>query len=259
MKRDAPRNLPKEACSHCWKPAELCLCKAIKSVATRHRILILQHPRETRSPLGTAPLASLYLQNSVHRIGLSWRSLSAALGENADPNQWAVLYLGTKKKSQNQKPQTQKTQKQIRNAVPPGPDDLAAAPKPVHEEVPPFQVFSARGKLMSRQTVKGVVILDGNWEQSKTLWWRNPWLLRIATIQLRPETTSMYGKMRRQPRKHCLSSLEAAAATLENLGEDKKVTDGLKDLMSQLLAKASAAKITARSPIGFNSTSQPLA
>ncbi len=253
MKRDAPRNLPKEACSHCWKPAELCLCEVIKSVATRHRILILQHPRETRSPLGTAPLASLYLQNSVHRIGLSWRSLSAALGENADPNQWAVLYLGTQKKSQNHKGQNQKPIKQLKPGVAPVAAEGTVVPRPAPEEVPPFQVFSARGKLMSRQTVKGVVILDGNWEQSKTLWWRNPWLLRIAKIQLRPETTSMYGKMRRQPRKHCLSSLEAAAVTLENLGEDKKVTEGLKSLMSQLLAKASAAKR------GENSTSEPLA
>jgi len=229
VKRDAPRNLPANSCSQCWKPLELCVCRTIKSCATKHRILILQHPRETRSPLGTAPLASLYLQNSVHRIGLSWRSLSAALGENTDPHQWGVLYLGTKKKSQSQnvRPKGAKTA-----------EPKAVPPKIAPEEIPPFQVISPKGRVMDRRTLRGVIILDGNWEQSKTLWWRNPWLLRLAKIQIRPESTSLYGKWRRQPRKHCLSSLEAAATALENLGEDPKVTQGLKDLMSQLLTRA---------------------
>ena len=213
MKRDTPKQLPSEACPQCWKSPELCLCHeegGIQARLTKHKILILQHPREIRSPLGTAPLASLFLKNSVHRIGLSWRSLSAALGEPADPRQWAVLYLGTKKKSQSETISNEK----------------------------PFQVTTPKGKPVDPSSLRGIIILDGNWEQSKTLWWRNPWLLRLARIQLKTEGESLYGKRRRQPRKHCISSLEAAAAALENLGEDQKVSEGLRSLMSQLLVKA---------------------
>ncbi len=226
-KRDSPRHLPESACSECWKPQELCICETIRACATRHRVLLLQHPRETRSPLGTASLASLYLNNSVHRIGLSWRSLSSALGEQTHPQHWAVLYLGTKKKSQNKGSQ---------------PINNNAEPAPV------FQVVSAKGKPVDPREVRGVIILDGNWEQSKTLWWRNPWLLRLNRIQLRPEQLSLYGKLRRQPRKNCLSSLEAVATTLENLGEDKNVTSGLRDLMSQLLSRADALSSANRHP-----------
>ena len=33
----------------------------------------------------------------------------------------------------------------------------------------------------------GVVLLDGSWSEAKTLWWRNPWLLKLRRLVLDPQ------------------------------------------------------------------------
>ena len=60
--------------------------------------MILQHPQEQDRALGTARLTALHFKHAVLKIGLSWPSLSKALGRPvADPSRWAVLYLGSAK------------------------------------------------------------------------------------------------------------------------------------------------------------------
>ncbi|MBI4403944.1 MAG: DTW domain-containing protein [Deltaproteobacteria bacterium] len=71
----------------------------------------------------------------------------------------------------------------------------------------------------SFKEVKGMVLLDGNWKQSKTLWWRNPWLLKLRRLVMNPSAPSQY--TRRQPRKNCFSTMEAAVCAFERLGDDE--------------------------------------
>ena len=82
-------------CSKCHKPQELCVCSFIETLSTRTKVLILQHPQEPDEILGSARLAHLCLPNSILKIGLSWRNLAAALGEQAVSSRWCVLYLGS--------------------------------------------------------------------------------------------------------------------------------------------------------------------
>ncbi|HEU0083859.1 MAG TPA: DTW domain-containing protein, partial [Bradyrhizobium sp.] len=85
-------------CANCGKPQPLCICDSITPMDTRIALLILQHPQEQDRALGTARLTALHLKNSVLKIGLSWPSLSKALGRPVDdPRRWAVLYLGSAK------------------------------------------------------------------------------------------------------------------------------------------------------------------
>ena len=35
------------------------------------------------------------------------------------------------------------------------------------------------------QGLEGAVLLDGSWNQAKTLWWRNPWVLKAKRIALK--------------------------------------------------------------------------
>src|SRR5437870_2950039 len=58
-------------------------------------VLILQHPQEKKEPLATAALTSALLRRVELAVGLSWPNLSRALGHPADPQRWAVLYLGS--------------------------------------------------------------------------------------------------------------------------------------------------------------------
>jgi DTW domain-containing protein YfiP len=77
--------------------------------------------------------------------------------------------------------------------------------------------------------IEGVVLLDGTWSQAKALWWRNPWMLKCQRVVLAPGWTSRYGKLRREPRRDGLATIEAAAIMLANL-------EGRPDIEMTLLA-----------------------
>ncbi len=169
-------------------------------------MLILQHPQEARHSLGSARLLALAVNGAVHRVGLSWRSFAAALGSEANPRDWAVLYLGALKETQKLDPEV------------------------------PFQVIERQGKRVPPDRIRGIVLLDGNWKQSKTLWWRNPWMLKLQRIVLSPTSPSRYGSLRRQPRKVCLSTIEAAAESFSGLGEAPEVAESLHALFAKFVA-----------------------
>ena len=176
-------------CPRCFKEPASCICSQILSVPNKIEVLILQHPQEARSPLTTSPLIALALKNCIYRVGLSWRSLKVALGKEAAPESWAVLFVGTKKSAQ------------------------------VVSQVSPVGIVDKKGQPRSFEGIRGLIVLDGNWKQSKTLWWRNPWLLKLNRIVLNPSIKSLYGNMRQEPREGLLSSIEATALALEALGE----------------------------------------
>lgn len=63
---------PRSVCERCRRPTSVCVCKDITPVATRTRVLILQHPRERDVGIGTARLAKLSLANAVLRIDVDF-------------------------------------------------------------------------------------------------------------------------------------------------------------------------------------------
>jgi DTW domain-containing protein YfiP len=201
-------------CPHCAKPEYLCICDSVEPLQTRTALLILQHPQEQDRELGTARLAHVALKNSTLKIGLSWPSLSKALGREADPAEWAVLHLGA-----------------------------ATADLPRDREV---VVLDKKGAPVPDQDralagIKGVVIFDGSWAQAKTLWWRNAWVLKGRRLALNPHNPSAYGKLRREPRREALSTIEAAALTLARLDRKPEIEHFLGGVFAKLLDKYRAA------------------
>ena len=63
---------PRAACGRCGRPVVVCFCDRITLLPTRHRLLLLQHPRERRMGIGTARLAHLALPGSQLRVGLDF-------------------------------------------------------------------------------------------------------------------------------------------------------------------------------------------
>jgi DTW domain-containing protein YfiP len=175
-------------CPDCGKPPALCVCAAVARFPNKLFVLILQHPQEQDHELGTARLALRHLERGKLSIGLSWPNLAKALGRPADPKQWGVLHLG----SAALPPET-------RLAV----VDRKAKPVPAQEA--------------SLAALQGIVLLDGSWSQAKALWWRNPWLLKLRRIVLDTGRASRYGRIRKEPRRESLSTLEAAASVLGRL------------------------------------------
>ena len=72
-----------------------------------------------------------------------------------------------------------------------------------------------------------MVLLDGTWSQAKALWWRNPWMLKCQRVILNPSQPSRYGRLRREPRKDGLSTIEAAATILSGLEKRPDIAETL--------------------------------
>lgn len=213
----AQQTIPLEApvpCPVCEKFEPLCICAHIKPVQTRTSVLILQHPQEPDKALGTARMTHLMLPNSSLKVGLSWPNLKAALGKEATPKQWLALHLGSVRTS----------------ALPRGEELIAVNKKgvPLEEQ---REVLSA---------IRGIVILDGTWSQAKALWWRNAWLLKLQRAVLNPSAPSLYQRLRREPRRECISTIESVAVALSVLERQPGLKDDLLVPLRALLEKAKA-------------------
>ncbi|WOH62938.1 tRNA-uridine aminocarboxypropyltransferase [Bradyrhizobium sp. BWA-3-5] len=199
-------------CPHCGKPLPLCICDSVTPIESRISLLILVHPQEQDKALGTARLTAMHFKNAVVKIGLSWPSLSKALGRRVDdPSRWAVLYLGSAKASDLD-------------------TDAEIVAIDRKGEVEPHQ----RAIL---EDIEGVVLLDGTWSQAKALWWRNAWMLKCQRVILGPKRPSRYGQLRREPRRDGLSTIEAAGLLLAGLEKRPKIAETLNASFERMLAR----------------------
>jgi DTW domain-containing protein YfiP len=199
-------------CPHCGKPLPLCICDSVTPIENRISLLILQHPQEQDRALGTARLTARHFRNAVVKIGLSWPSLSKALGRPVhDPSRWAVLYLGSSK----------------------------AADLDTDAEV---VAIGRKGEIEQGQrailnSIEGVVLLDGTWSQAKALWWRNAWMLKCQRVILGPKTPSRYGQLRKEPRRDGLSTIEAAGMLLGAIEKRPDIETALNASFERMLAR----------------------
>jgi DTW domain-containing protein YfiP len=171
-------------------------------------VLILQHPHEQREALSTAALITATLRQAKLVIGLSWPGLARAFGGPAEPQRWAVLHLGAARPAGGQRRELSL---------------LGRNGEPVKH---PSAIFDG---------LRGIVILDGTWSQAKTLWWRNPWLLKLHRIVLDPPLPARLGRLRREPRREALSTVEAAALALRHLEPGSQAADALTAALDQML------------------------
>jgi DTW domain-containing protein YfiP len=182
------------------------VCQGITPIANRVALLILQHPQEQDVDLGTARLTALHFKTTTLKVGLSWANLGKILGRTVDPKRWGVLYLGPARGSPGR--------------------DLTVVDKRGDPE--PDQDALLGG-------LEGLIALDGTWSQAKTLWWRNPWLLKCRRIVVTPKGPSRYGTLRKQPRREGLSTLEAVALAMARLEKNTAIEPALTATFDRLL------------------------
>jgi DTW domain-containing protein YfiP len=188
----------------------------VEPIDNRLFVLVLQHPQEKREVLATAAATCAALRQAALVVGLSWPNLARALGRPADARQWAVLYLGSAR------PAAFGLEREIvaldRSGMPTADQDAML------------------------RSLAGVVLLDGSWSEAKTLWWRNPWLLRLRRLVLNPGHRSRFGRLRREPRREALSTLEAAALLLKHLDGGPEIEGALLNRLDRLIAEARTAR-----------------
>ena len=149
-------------CVTCRRPSFACVCDRVVSYPTERRVLILQHPQEQDMLLGSVQIVVASLPKAKLVIGLSWKNLGHALGEeDVDPKRWAVLF----------------------------PD----------RESTSSRVTDRHGEELDPASLEGIVVLDGTWSKAKTLYWRNPWLGKLNRMSLKPTKPSIYGRLRVEP------------------------------------------------------------
>lgn len=203
--------MKQDLCQTCLKAPHLCVCDSITPISARTKVLILQHPQEPDVELGTAKIAQLSLPNSKLVVGLSWPNLKKAWGEEADPKQWLAIYLGSAKIT------------------------------PKNGEVLICVSRKGTAKEDSKQILKGIrgiVLLDGTWSQAKTIWWRNAWLTKLQRAVLVPPRPSLYGKLRREPKRESLSTLESIGYALAELEHKPEILEQLVVPFRKLLERA---------------------
>lgn len=194
------------ACDVCRRPRVVCVCDRVVSFPTQRRVLILQHPQEQDVLLGSAQIVTASLPKAQIVIGLSWRNLGHALGEeNVDPHKWAVLF----------------------------PD----------REAEGNQVTNRHGNRLEPRALEGIIVLDGTWSKAKTLWWRNPWLNKLNRMSLTPTQPSIYGRLRAEPRREYVSTLESVAAALSTCGESPEIEKTLLRVFRTLMQRVRDANL----------------
>jgi len=203
-------------CPRCGKPSMLCVCAEITPIDNRIAVLILQHPQEQDAALATAQLTRLSFKQATLKIGLSWPSLAKILGRPVEPRRWAVLYLGSARPSQ----------------IGRGREVVAV---------------DRKGAALAEQDaalaeIEGVILLDGSWSQAKALWWRNAWLLKCRRVVLAPLKPSRFGKLRREPRRESLATIEAAALLVSRLEARPEIEAALGATFAKLLDRYRTAR-----------------
>ncbi|HEX3883929.1 MAG TPA: tRNA-uridine aminocarboxypropyltransferase [Stellaceae bacterium] len=182
-------------------------------IENRLFVLILQHPQEKRQALSTAGEIAATLARAKVAVGLSWPNLPRALGRSAEPGRWGVLYLGS------------------------------ARPASQAEIVALDRRGEALEGAAALRGLEGIVLIDGTWSQAKNLWWRNPWLLKLRRLVLNPPKPALYGKIRREPRREALSTIEAAALVLRHAEASGKAAEALLAGLETLIARACSGKV----------------
>ncbi len=183
------------------------MCDRITLFPTERRVLILQHPQEQDALLGTAQLLVASLPKVKLVIGLSWANLAHALGEEGvEPRRWAVLF----------------------------PD----------REAEGEQVQTRKGTLLDPGKLEGIIVIDGTWSKAKTLWYRNPWIAKLNRMTLKPPQPSIYGRLRAEPRREYVSTLESVAHALTVCGEDPAIEAGLYRVFRTLVQRVRDANLS---------------
>ena len=203
-------------CQRCSREPRYCVCEFTEPLRVKTKVLILQHPQEPGVDIGTVPIIRSLLPKAVIRTGLSWANLKKALGEEASPQAWGVLYLGSVHVEELAKDR-----------------ELFVVDK---KGTPIQDQDAALSKL------EGIVLLDGTWSQAKTLWWRNAWLLKLRRLVIRSSRHSLYDRIRKEPRKGYLSTLETTGEVLRILERRDDILPAITKPLEELVARLAKSK-----------------
>ena len=176
-------------CFTCLQPPYGCYCRDVRPFDPKIDFIVLIHPLEARRRIATGRMSHLCLTGSRLFRGEDFSDSAAIDGIVADPRRaCAVLY--------------------------PGPDalDLGAIGE------------SDRAAIAPAEKRLTIFVLDGTWWTARKMV-RSANLKRLPKIAFTPRRPSRF-RIRKQPSRDCLSTIEAIHWTIELLGPSRGFDSG---------------------------------
>ncbi|MEH1163995.1 tRNA-uridine aminocarboxypropyltransferase [Micromonospora sp. CPCC 205539] len=194
-------------CPDCGRPVAGCWCRYVSRVRTRHRLVVLRHPREARHAFGTVPVLVRTIPETEVYVGVR-RPPAATRAIFGEPDRPPLLLYPA--------PTTA--------AGPPAAAPLSPVPGSADGAVGHRIVDGpgAGGEHGAAAAPRTLVVIDGTWGQARSMLGADPELGALPRLSLAPATSSRYA-IRAQPFPHGLSTVEAVAEALILLGDDPVV------------------------------------
>ncbi len=166
-------------CYSCRRPRAFCYCALIKAFDSETRFVILTQPREAKHRFGTGRMAHLGLRNSLLVEGVDFSADERIHRELHSPQGFPVLLF-------------------------PGKDSVNLSRQSPDERM---ALVPAGRRLI-------VFVLDGTWKSVRKMLRLSQNLANLPRICFEPPSPSSY-RIRRQPKAHCYSTLEAIHHVLD--------------------------------------------
>lgn len=210
-RRNEERNVvPRSLCDRCNKPPRTCICSSLpdKLISTSTQVLILQHPREFRkASLSTVPLMSLVLEKCTIKVGYNFSPSNLNLVQDCLNRGVKPLLLF------------------------PGPSALSLDDDLNDNDDDSEHIYLLKDIKSDNQLL---ILIDGTWSQAKNMIKQSPELVDCCQqIQFQSENDSIYDTVRKEPQKHCVSTLEACAQALIYLEPSQEVANEARQYLEE--------------------------
>lgn len=169
-------------CWRCRRAAARCLCARVRPLETAARFAILMHPKESRVAIGTGRLAHHALSGSTLIVAERLDDEPALHHLLADPTLAPCVLFPS-----------------------PRALDLSTATPDEARALAP----DGRRPL--------VLVPDGTWTTAKKLVRLSRRLAALPAIRFEPSAPARYDRLRKEPRAHCRSTLEAIHEVIDRL------------------------------------------
>ncbi|MDA0147919.1 tRNA-uridine aminocarboxypropyltransferase [Vibrio sp. LaRot3] len=168
-------------CSQCGKSLKACICQWVQSLPSNVELIILQHPSETKRPMGTARILTLCLSNSYSFVGENFsdnESLNQLLADKT--YQHFVLYPGEQS----------------------------------------IELETLRNRQSDQVSRYRVILLDGTWKKAFKMWQLSTNLHTLPQVRLPNDLKGNY-RIRKAPSDNALSTVEAGYHVLQGLEPER--------------------------------------
>jgi DTW domain-containing protein YfiP len=164
-------------CTKCGYPQTTCLCPWIKAIESPVKLVILQHPKESK-----------HAKNTVKLLQLGLTNLKVIQGENAsDFAEFAKLVAASPKSF------------------------VLCYPHANSKAIEALESDAVKDKAITELTT--VILIDASWRKALKMWHLNPWLQQISGWHFSHPPPNKY-EIRHTTQKNSLSTLESVAYLL---------------------------------------------